>query len=88
MLPTVSTIELPTKMLQASFPLVHSGGCDTNSVVTVSQDSHPLGKLLQRFAQEPRVVVGFTYLTQLASITLEQASEWSNKPKYLTKHLY
>jgi hypothetical protein len=25
----------------ASFPLVHDGGCDTNAVVTVSQDSRP-----------------------------------------------
>jgi hypothetical protein len=31
----------------------------------------PLGTILQRLAQEPMVVVGFSYLTQLTSITLE-----------------
>jgi hypothetical protein len=29
------------KTPQASFPLVHGGGRDTNSVVTISQDSRP-----------------------------------------------
>jgi hypothetical protein len=29
------------KMWRASFPPVHGGGCDTNLVVTVSQDSRP-----------------------------------------------
>jgi hypothetical protein len=37
-LPTVFTIELPAETLRASFLLVHGGGYDTNSVVTVSQD--------------------------------------------------
>jgi hypothetical protein len=40
-LPAVSTIELPVKMLRASFPLVHGGGRDTNSIDTVSQNSRP-----------------------------------------------
>jgi hypothetical protein len=39
--PVVSTIELSVKMSWASFPPVHGGGRDTNSVVTVSQDSRP-----------------------------------------------
>jgi hypothetical protein len=39
--PRVSTIELPAETSRALFPLVHGGGRDTNSVVTVSQDSHP-----------------------------------------------
>jgi hypothetical protein len=73
MLPAVSTIELLAKMSWASFPLVHGGGRDTNSVVMVSQDVAPLGTILQRLAEEPRVMVGFSYLTQLTSITLEQA---------------
>jgi hypothetical protein len=38
-LPDVSTIELPAETPWASFPLIHSGGHDTNTVVTVSQDS-------------------------------------------------
>jgi hypothetical protein len=33
----------------------------------------PLGIILQRLTQEMRIVVGFYYLTQLTSITLEQA---------------
>jgi hypothetical protein len=73
MLPAVSTIELLAEMPWASFPPVHGGGRDTNSIVTVSQDVAPLGTILQRLAQEPRVMVGFSYLTQLTSITLEQA---------------
>jgi hypothetical protein len=40
-LPVVSTIELPTKTTWASFPSVNGGSRDTNSVVTVSQDSRP-----------------------------------------------
>jgi hypothetical protein len=32
----------------------------------------PLGTILQWLMQEPRVVLGFSYLTQLTSITLEQ----------------
>jgi hypothetical protein len=41
MLRAVSTIELLAETLRASFPHVHSGGRDTNSVVTISQDSRP-----------------------------------------------
>jgi hypothetical protein len=40
-LPAIFTIELPAEAPRASFPLVHSGGRDTNSVVTVSQNSLP-----------------------------------------------
>jgi hypothetical protein len=35
----VSAIEIPAETLWASFPPVHGGGRDTNTVVTVSQDS-------------------------------------------------
>jgi hypothetical protein len=40
-LPAASTIELPAHTPWASFPPVHGGSRDTNSVVTVSQDSRP-----------------------------------------------
>jgi hypothetical protein len=33
------------KTPRASFPPVHGGGHDTNAVVTVSRDSHPLGTI-------------------------------------------
>jgi hypothetical protein len=38
-LPVVSTIELPAETPWTSFPPVHGGSRDINSVVTVSQDS-------------------------------------------------
>jgi hypothetical protein len=37
----VSTIELSAEMTWVSFPSVHGGGRDTNTVITVSQDSRP-----------------------------------------------
>jgi hypothetical protein len=40
-LPVVSTIELLAETSRASFPPVHDGGRDTNSVVAVSQESRP-----------------------------------------------
>jgi hypothetical protein len=47
------------KTLWASFPPVHDGGRDTNTVVMVSQDSLPHSVQLQRLAQEPRGCVIF-----------------------------
>lgn len=69
MLPAIFIIELPAETLHASFPVVHGGGHTTNAVDVVSQDVAPLGTILQRLAQEPMVVVGFSYLTQLTRIT-------------------
>jgi hypothetical protein len=41
MLLAVFIIELPVEMLRASFPPVHGGVRDTNSVVTFLQESRP-----------------------------------------------
>jgi hypothetical protein len=59
MLLAIFTIELPAEMSRASFPPVHGGGRDTNSVVTVSQDCRPHSIQLQRLVQEPRGYVVF-----------------------------
>jgi hypothetical protein len=40
-LPVVFIIELLTETARALFPPVHGDGCDTNSVVTASQDHRP-----------------------------------------------
>jgi hypothetical protein len=53
----------------ASFSLVHGGGRDTNAVVTISQDSRPT-----RY----KGLCGFSKLTQLTRIHLEQVLKRSN----------
>jgi hypothetical protein len=40
-LPIVFTIKILTETSLDSFPLIHDGGRDTNSIVTVSQDPCP-----------------------------------------------
>jgi hypothetical protein len=64
------------KTLQASFPPVHSGGRDTNAVVTVSQDSRPTQ--YNNGSHKSRGVGGLYKLTQLTRIHLEQALKRSN----------
>jgi hypothetical protein len=64
-------------MLRASFPPVHGGGRDTNAVVTVSQDSPLLGTITTTRARAEGLC-GFSKLTQLTRIHLEQALKRSN----------
>jgi hypothetical protein len=59
MLPAVSTIELLAETPRASFPPVHDGRCDTNSVVTVSQDSRPTRYNFNGSHQSRGVMWGF-----------------------------
>jgi hypothetical protein len=61
----------------ASFPLVHSGDRDTNAVVTVSQDSRPT-RYNYNGSRKSEGLCGFTKLTQLTRVHLEQALERSN----------
>jgi hypothetical protein len=77
MLPAVSTIELPGENIMASFPPVHGGGRDIKSVVTVSQDSRPLVTITTAHARAEGLC-GFSTLTQLIRIHLEQALMRSN----------
>jgi hypothetical protein len=77
MLPAVTTIELLAETPRALFPPVHGGGRDTNMVVTVSQDSRPLGTLMTTHARAEGLC-GFTKLAQLTRVHLEQALERSN----------
>jgi hypothetical protein len=65
------------KMSWASFPPVHGGGRDTNTVVTVSQDSHPT-RYNYNGLRKSQGVGGLSKLTQLTRIHLEQALERSN----------
>jgi hypothetical protein len=60
------------KTPQASFPLVHGGGRDTNAVVTVSQDSRPT-RYNYNGSHKSRGVGGLSKLTHLTRIHLEQA---------------
>jgi hypothetical protein len=75
------------KTLRALYPLVYGGGCDTNAVVTVSQDSCPT-RYNYNGSHKSRGVGGLSKLTQLTRIHLEQALKWSNKPKNFAKHLH
>jgi hypothetical protein len=75
--PAVSTIELPAETPRASFPPVHGGGRDTNTVVTVSQDSRPT-RYNYNGLRKSRGLCGFTKLTQLTRVHLEQALKRSN----------
>jgi hypothetical protein len=74
-LPAIFTIELPAEAPRASFPLVHSGRRDTNSVVTVSQDSLPTRYNITTAHVRAEDCGRFFYLAQLTSITLEQAQK-------------
>jgi hypothetical protein len=65
------------KTPRASFPPVHSGGCDTNAVVMVSQDSRPT-RYNYNGSRKSRGVGGLSKLTQLTRIRLDQALERSN----------
>jgi hypothetical protein len=58
-LPAVSTIELPAKTSRTLFPPVHGGGRDTNSVVTISQDSRPTRYYNYNESHKSRGVVWF-----------------------------
>jgi hypothetical protein len=51
----ISTIELPAEMLWASFHPVHGGDCDTNAIVMVSQESHPLSIITMARARANRL---------------------------------
>jgi hypothetical protein len=71
--------------LRASFPSVHGGGRDTNSIVTVSQDSRPTRynfhgsrKSLTNLSTSQMRLCGFSKLTQLTRFHLEQALMRSN----------
>jgi hypothetical protein len=61
----------------ASFPPVHSGGYDTNGVVTVSQDSCPT-RYNYNGSRNSQGVGGLSKLTQLTRIHLEQALKRCN----------
>jgi hypothetical protein len=64
------------KTPRASFRSVHGGGPDTNTVVTVSQDSRPTR--YNNGSHKSRGVGGLSKLTQLTRIHLEQALKRSN----------
>jgi hypothetical protein len=61
----------------ASLPPVHSGGRDTDVVVTVSQDSCPT-RYNYNGSRKSRGVGGLSKLTQLTRIHLDQSLERSN----------
>jgi hypothetical protein len=65
------------KTPRASFPLLHGGGCDTNAVITVSQDTRPT-RYNYNGSRKSRGLCGFTKLTQLTRVYLEQALKRSN----------
>jgi hypothetical protein len=65
------------KMARASFPPLHGGGRDANTVVTVSQDSHPT-RYNYIGSRKSRGVGGLSKLTQLTRVHLEQALKRSN----------
>jgi hypothetical protein len=64
------------KTSRASFPPVHGGGRDTNTVVTVSQDSCPTR--YNNGSRKSQGVGGLSKLPQLTRIHPEQALERSN----------
>jgi hypothetical protein len=64
------------KTPRASFPPVYGGGCDTNTVVMVSQDSRPTR--YNNGSRKSRGVGGLSKLTRLTRIQLEQALKQSN----------
>jgi hypothetical protein len=76
-LPIVFTNELLTETSWASFPLVHGGCRDTNSIVTVSQDSRPTRYNITMIRTRAEGYVGFSKLTQLTMNKLEQVHKRS-----------
>jgi hypothetical protein len=66
-----------SKTPRASFPPVHGGGRDTNVVVTVSQDSCPIGTITTGRVRAEGLC-GLSKLTQLTRIHIVQALERSN----------
>jgi hypothetical protein len=77
MLLAVSTFELLAKTPGASFPPIHGGGRDTNTVDMVSQDFRST-RYNYNGLTESRGVVFFSKLAQLTRIHLEQALKRSN----------
>jgi hypothetical protein len=75
--PPSSLSSFRLKTLRASFPPVHGGGRDTNTVVMVSQDSHPT-QYNYNSSRKSRGLCGLSKLTQLTRVNLEQALKWSN----------
>jgi hypothetical protein len=71
----LSSFQLKTS--RASFPPVHGGGHDTNTVVTVLQDSRPTWYNYNG-SRKSQGVGGLSKLTQLTRIYLEQVLERSN----------
>jgi hypothetical protein len=72
----------------ASFPLVHGGGRITNTVDTVSQDSHPTQYNITTARARAEEFVGcLISLTQLGT-NIEQALIQFNEPKHFAKHLH
>jgi hypothetical protein len=71
----LSSFQLKTP--RASFPPVHGGGHDTNTVVTVLQDSC-LTWYNYNGSRKSQGVGGLSKLTQLTRIYLEQVLERSN----------
>jgi hypothetical protein len=65
------------KTPRASFPLVHGGGRDTNTVVMVSKASCPTWYNYND-SRKSEELCGLSKLTQLTRIHLEQALERSN----------
>jgi hypothetical protein len=75
--PSSPLSSLRPKMPWASFPLVHGGGRDTNSVVTVSQVCRPT-RYITTVRARAEGLCDFSKLTQLTRIHLEQALKRSN----------
>jgi hypothetical protein len=69
--------DLLAEMPWASIPPVQGGGCDTDTVVTVSQDSCPT-QYNYNGSRKTEGLCGFSKLTQLTRDHLEQALMRSN----------
>jgi hypothetical protein len=76
-LPVVSTIELPAETLRASFPSVHGGSHDKTRLPRSRKTLAPLGTITTAHARADELC-GFSKLTQLTRIHLEQALMRSN----------
>jgi hypothetical protein len=72
-LPVIFTIELPDETPRASFPPVHGGGRDTNSLIKVSQDSCSAQYNITTAHTRNDRFCGFSKLTQLTRNHIEQA---------------
>jgi hypothetical protein len=71
MLFVISTTELLAETSRAAFPLVHGGGRDTMSVVSVSQDSHSTRYNITMTHIRAEGLCGFFKLTQLTRIHID-----------------